>query len=95
MRKTFEELTQTELWGIRKQIVLNSIYIADYDTKEGYNPHDLYYFFDGYIEYLYELMDEDGVTEDNLSRYDNSDNLWGWFCCYDDLSWIRFEEDEE
>ena len=86
--KDFEDLDEDELWEIRKQIVLNSLYVADYSVKEGYNAKDLSYFFEGYVDYLYEVAEDNGGK---WTDYDNKDNLFSWFCCYDDLSWVKLE----
>ena len=96
MRKAFEELTSTELSQLRKEIILNSILIYDYTNSFGFNSWDICSFFDGYVSYLHELAREDGYEGiDYLTKYDTEENLYSWFLCYDDLSWVRFEEDEE
>ena len=96
MRKAFGELTSAELSQLRKEIVLNSVYIYDYTNSFGFNRWDIGSFFDGYVSYLEELAEEDGYEGiDYLTKYDTEENLYSWFLCYDDLSWVRFEEDEE
>ena len=96
MRKAFEELTSAELLQLRKEIILNSILVYDYTNSSGFNPWDICSFFDGYVSYLNELAREDGYEDiDYLTKYDTEENLYSWFLCYDDLSWVRFEEDEE
>lgn len=96
MRKAFEELTSAELSQLRKEIVLNSILVYDYTNSFGFNPWDIGSFFDGYVSYLNELAREDGYEGiDYLTKYDTEENLYSWFLCYDDLSQIRLEEDEE
>ena len=96
MRKAFGELTSAELSQLRKEIVLNSVYIYDYTNSFGFNRWDIGSFFDGYVSYLEELAKEDGVEGiDYLAKYDTEENLYSWFLCYDDLSWVRFEKDEE
>ena len=51
---------------------------------------------DKYEEILKELAKEDGYEGiDYLMKYDTEENLYSWFLCYDDLSWVRFEKDEE
>jgi hypothetical protein len=30
-----------------------------------------------------------------FEKYDTEENLYAWFLCYDDLSWVRFEENED
>ena len=91
--KDFEELTAKELWKLRKEVVVGSMFVSDYVNTFGFNPHDVSSFFDGYADYLQELIEEDGVDESEFYTYDNINNLWSWFNCYDDLSWIGFDED--
>jgi hypothetical protein len=93
MNKAFNKLTKAELWAIRNEIVLGSMFITDYANTFGYNPKDLSYFFEGYVDYLYELMEEDGAEDKDFEKYDNEDNLLSWFYCYDDLSWIGSDDD--
>ena len=87
--KDFEDLDEDELWEIRKQIVLNSLNTYDY-CVEYYDERDIAIFFDGYVEYLWELVEEIGG---DWKQYDNKDNLFYWFNCYDDLSWVRFRNE--
>ena len=95
MRTNFGELTSAELWQLRNEIVLNSLYVADYTNSFGFNARDVSDFFDGYVEYIYEMMNEDNATDDQFSEYDNEYNLYNWFLCCDDYDWIKFEETEE
>jgi hypothetical protein len=100
MRKTFEELTSAELTKLRKEIVLNSLYVSDYHNSFGFNANDIGCFFEGYVSYLEEIAEEDGFTEwgnifKMFEKYDTEENLYCWFLCYDDLSWVRFEENED
>lgn len=74
------DLTKDELWNLRQQIVLNSIFTKDYNNDMGIDPQECYTFFDGYVEYLNELAEGDGgVTNvDTYKDYDNADNLYDW-----------------
>lgn len=83
----FEDMTSAQLWELRQEIVLNSLFIADYANHFNFDEYDISIFFDGYVEYIYELMDDDNST--NFSDYDNEQTLLKWFNCYDDLSWVR------
>ena len=94
MKKNFENLTIDELWKLRNEIVLYSIYFADYINSFGFDEKDVCYFFDGYIDYLDELQSEGDTTIPAID-YDSKENLWSWFNCYDDLSWVRHCEKEE
>ena len=85
--KDFEELTKEELWELRNEITLNSLYVADYFNSFGYDSEDVSNFFDGYVEYLGEIAEDNGGE---WYDHDDEDNLERWFNCYDDLSWVRF-----
>ncbi len=84
--KDFEDLDEDELWEIRKQVTLNSLFNFDYIVKEGYDERDLANFFDGYVDYLHEVAEDNGGK---WTDYDDKDNLSYWYNCYDDLSWVR------
>ena len=80
-------MTKATLWELRQEIVLNSLYTADFNNSFGYTAHSVQNFFDGYMSYLEELMNEDGVSDDDvfnvLSKYDTIDNLWLWWNMFD------------
>lgn len=91
--KKFENLTKDELWALRQQITLNSHYFADYENKFGFDSHSVCVFFDGYYDYIWELAEEQNeeVTDEIVVKYyDNIGNLWRWYNCYDDFSWIKY-----
>lgn len=93
--KKFENLTHEELKKLRNEIILGSIYFVDYENSFHFNCRDISAFFDGYESYLRELMEEDGADDSQFKEYDNLNNLIGWFNCYDDFSWVRFDADIE
>lgn len=76
---------KNKLWNIRKNIVLCSLYINDYDNKFNYDNDLMFNFFEGYCEYLGELMEEniknynDSNFFDYLPQYDNKNNLWNYY----------------
>ena len=86
----FEEevLTQEQLWKLRKEIVLNSLYYKDYKNSFVIDCHDCCDFFDGYCDYLEELMIENGHTDNEffelLSKYDTVYNLSEWYSMFDE-----------
>jgi hypothetical protein len=99
-QKKFEDFTSEDLTKLRGEIVLNSLYTHDYENSFGLKAHCVAEFFDGYVSYLEELAEEDGYTdwEDAFKMfkiYDTEDNLYGWYCCFDDLSWMQYEEQED
>ena len=93
--KLFKNLTQNELWELRKQVVLNSYFINDFENTFGFDSTSMFIFFDGYYEYIWELAEEfyansdvDVTHEIVMENFDNKNNLLSWFNCYDDLSWV-------
>lgn len=83
-------MTKETLWALRKQIVLNSLFIADYQNTFGIDSHAVCDFFDGYLDYLEEAMEKEvaGFKDEDffvwLPRYDTPDNLWNWYGCFVD-----------
>lgn len=77
------ELTIEELIELKEEISLCSIYYLDYENSFGIDTHEVCDFFDGYCDYLEELMLEDGYDDndfyDLLDRYDTIENLECWF----------------
>lgn len=79
--------SKNELWALRQQITLGSLYYKDYRNKLGVEAHICCDFFDGYLDHLWDLMEEAGVSDDqtlwdHLSDYDTSENLWDWYGCF-------------
>ena len=84
-------LTQEQLKKLRGQIVLNSLYTNDYKNDMNIEIHDVQAFFDGYVSYLSELIDENGgekmtpkQRDKEFSRMDNEETLWDWYNCFCD-----------
>ena len=73
-------LTKNQLKQLRKEIVLNSLYLKDYSNSLYIKEKTACAFFDSYIEYLYEIATEDQFKSkdilDVIDRYDNIDNLY-------------------
>lgn len=82
-------LTMDEVYQLRKDIVLCSLYYSDYRNKLGVNVKDCCDFFDGYAEFLKEEMEEDGISDneffDHLGLYDNEENLSNWYYCFENV----------
>lgn len=78
------------LWKLRKEIILNSLFISDYRNTFGIDPHTVCDFFDSYLSYLDEEMCaaipnyDDSRFFDLLPTYDTEENLWNWYCCYEE-----------
>lgn len=94
--KTLGTLNKEELWQLRQQVVVGSMYTADYTNNFNINETDVCGFFEGYESFISELIDESGFvnTKDNtyfeeFRKYDTPDTLEKWHNCYDDFSWVR------
>lgn len=85
--KNITELTDQELWDLRLSIPIGSLYLSDYKNEYGIDKKILSNFFDGYIDDLYEIAEEDGIDVsgdcfiDIINNYDNMDNLINWRDC--------------
>ena len=86
-------LTRQELAQLRQEIVLNSLFTSDYENSFCIHPKQVCDFFDGYVEYLDELEQEDikeGLQKEPLEfydfckKYDTLDNLENWYNCFCD-----------
>lgn len=73
-------MNKKQLAQLRKEIVLNSFFISDYNNSFGIDPNIVCAFFDGYMDYLCELEEETGKDAFAL---DNKTNLWAWYLCHD------------
>lgn len=94
LTKNFENLTKEELVELRKEIILNSLFVDDYENSFGFDANHIATFFEGYVSYLEELANEDGfkyhTAFELFEKYESDENLWSCFNCYDDLSWVTF-----
>ena len=82
-------LTEKALLELRKDISLNSLYVSDYENRFNIDPHQVCDFFNGYMEYLEEIAEEDDFDFDTegfgnfFDKYDTEDNLKNWYGCFD------------
>lgn len=94
--RSIDSLDINELWKLRKQIVLNSMYYSDYYNDYRICTHTGINFFDWYLEFLCETenwkylklnencqipTDNNNITE-IIKCFDNKDNLF-WFKTYE------------
>lgn len=49
-------MTKQMLWNLRQEITLNSLYVADYRNSLAIDERAVCDFFDGYLEFLGEIM---------------------------------------
>ena len=83
-------LTKAQLWSLRRQIVLGSLFYSDYVNTFGIDRRLVCDFFDSFLSFIGEQMQEDipGYDDrhffDHLPAYDNAEALWEWYGCYED-----------
>ena len=51
-QKSVWELSFAKIKKLRKEIVLNSLFIRDYQNSLGLDPNQVMYYFDAYFEFL-------------------------------------------
>lgn len=78
------ELTKKQLFALRKEVVLNSLFTRDFENSFGISPTDCQAFFDGYVEYLWELATSELDYRGTdimwvFEKLDNKENLCSWF----------------
>ena len=72
-------LTKEQLWKLRQEIVLGSLYTHDYDNSFGIDPSAVCSFFDSFIEDA--QVDDFGKSIDReVEEYDNAEDLYNYYC---------------
>lgn len=75
-------LTKKQLHQLRKDIILNSLIIKDYDNSLGIDAKKVYYFFDGFVDNIFTIAKENNEKTDFdavLKKYDNIDTLYNYY----------------
>ena len=88
-------MTKQDLSKLRREICLNSLYYSDYENSFGFTTHSVCDFFDGYMSFLEEIArDELGRDADieEIFSFDNDDNLYDWYCCFEDSPFVEEAE---
>ena len=75
-------LTMEQLKQLRSEIVLGSLYTSDYKNSLNIDSREVQDFFDGYVEYLWEIAEENGGND--IDEYDTQENLESWYNCFDE-----------
>lgn len=70
------ELTTDDILKLRKEITLNSAETIDYTNTLGVDPNWVANFFDGYLDYLVEIAEEENAVD--FLDLDNEDTLKDW-----------------
>lgn len=78
-------LGKIQLKRLREDVCLGSLFIRDYENRYGIDAHTVWAFFDGFEDYIEEMMLEDGYTDadylDKRAEYDTLENLRNWQSC--------------
>lgn len=94
--KKFEDFSKEDLWKLRCEVSVNSLYYSDYHNSFGLDTHSVCDFFDGWLDFIKEQMMEDGHKDagdkffDYFDQYDNAETLEQWYYCFDDFSWVKY-----
>ena len=96
-------MSEENLWKLRQEIPLGSLFIADYRNSFNIDPRKVCDFFDGFQEFVEEKMREDHPGFDDkdfwelLPDYDTPEQLLDWYYCFeeDPLPLAKTENDEE
>ena len=98
--KRLEDFTREDLEKFRKDIILNSLFVSDYQNSLGITTDIACLFFDSFMSFIENIAEEEGfhLTDKNwkefLEKYDTLDNLEAWLGCYEDFSWVEYEVEE-
>ena len=71
-------LTKEQLWKLRQEIVLGSLYIHDYDNSFGIDPSAVCNFFDSFIEDA-QVDDYGRPNNRKTEEYDNAEDLYNYY----------------
>lgn len=71
-------LTKEQLWKLRQEIVLGSLYTHDYDNSFGIDPSAVCNFFDSFIEDA-QVDDYGRPNNRKTEEYDNAEDLYNYY----------------
>ena len=76
-----QDLMPSEVIKLREDVTLNSYLAIDYSNRFGIDENEVYYFFDGYLDFLLDLG-KGMELFDAIEKYDNRENLLGFWNDY-------------
>ena len=107
MKKRFENFNVEDLQQLRKEIVLNSLFVSDYNNSFGISAKSVCDFFDSYMSFIWDIAHNednfivgypdygDHTYDEFFEKYDTIENLYEWYCCYESFDWVEYEVDDE
>lgn len=93
----FSELSKEELWHLRQEMVLSSNKVIDYKNSFGFNPSAIQCFFEEYLDFINELIEEtygfnyrfsEECWYNFFEEFDTPNNLQEHFDSYYDFNWM-------
>lgn len=95
--KKFENFTEEDLWQLRQEVNLFSACANSFRNTFGISPFSIFSFFEGYLDYLCELIQNEkgknfSITIGDILEKDTPTNLKCWHECSDDFSWVEYNE---
>ena len=106
MKKRFENFSIEDLQQLRKEIVLNSLFVSDYNNSFGISAKSVSLFFDSYMSFIWDMAHNednfivgypnygDHTYEEFFEKYDTIDNLYDWYGCYESFDWVEYDVDD-
>lgn len=73
-------MTKEELWNLRLEIVLGSLFLKDYSNSFGIPVSTCCDFFDGFIDDCFDRESDNISFQQVCDKYDNPDSLWEYYC---------------
>lgn len=74
-------LTKEELWALRQEIILGSLFYRHYKNSFGIDEYTCLDFFDGYLDYIIMIANKD-FEDIELCEFDNESNLYDYYYYY-------------
>ena len=73
------EFTKEQLHKLRCDILLNSLFLNDYENSFEIDKYLIEDFFNGYVDNLAEIAEENGKANEDYIDFDTTDNLYEWY----------------
>lgn len=86
MKKHIWQLSKRKILKLREEIPLISMYIEDYENSFKLDPEEVYHYFSGYFDFLYENTPKRGNDAERLLAAldsDSKENLLAYHATYD------------
>lgn len=79
---TFEDIRE-----LRKQIVLNSLFVSDYENSFDFDAYEVCDFFDGYMDFLdeeyKEVQGKPAKDPQDVLMFESDENLLSWMMIWE------------